>query len=189
MAQNMVAGLMENAAAYPAPPVAPLDLKNLLDQYISLADEVVAARGAAEQATAAKVAGQEALSYAMKSILRYAEVKVDHEDAPLSLLGWGGRVTRTALEAPGQPLVLKSTDQRPGLISLDWKKPVEGGKVASYKIERRERPDGQWTLVAVALETEATLNNQERGKDWEYRVIAANKAGEGTPSNTVDAVV
>ncbi len=30
---------------------------------------------------------------------------------------------------------------------------------------------------------------QERGKDWEYRVIAVNKAGEGLPSNTVDAVL
>jgi hypothetical protein len=26
-------------------------------------------------------------------------------------------------------------------------------------------------------------------KDWEYRVIAVNKAGEGAPSNTVVAVV
>jgi hypothetical protein len=38
-------------------------------------------------------------------------------------------------------------------------------------------------------ESEATLNNQERGKEWEYRVIAVNKAGEGAPGNTVGAVV
>ncbi len=41
----------------------------------------------------------------------------------------------------------------------------------------------------MAIETEATLNNQERGKDWEYGVIAVNKAREGIPSNTVAAVV
>ncbi len=46
----------------------------------------------------------------------------------------------------------------------------------------------------MAIESEITLSNQERGKAWEYRVIAANKAslcvgrrqaGEGAPSNTV----
>jgi len=31
--------------------------------------------------------------------------------------------------------------------------------------------------------------NQERCKEWEYRVIAVNKAGEGQPSNTVMAVL
>ena len=41
----------------------------------------------------------------------------------------------------------------------------------------------------MAIEREATLNNQERGKDWEYRVIAVNRAGEGPASNMVAAVV
>ena len=48
---------------------------------------------------------------------------------------------------------------------------------------------GDWILVSLAMESEATLNSQERGKDLEYRVIAVNKAGEGVPSNTVAAVV
>ena len=45
------------------------------------------------------------------------------------------------------------------------------------------------SVTSLAMESEGTLNNQERGKDWEYRVIAVNKAGEGVPSNTVAAVV
>ncbi|MCI5227572.1 MAG: fibronectin type III domain-containing protein [Candidatus Electrothrix sp. AX2] len=44
-------------------------------------------------------------------------------------------------------------------------------------------------MVGTALETEITLNNQERGKEWEYRVIALNKAGESEASNTVTAVL
>ena len=41
----------------------------------------------------------------------------------------------------------------------------------------------------MAIESEITLSNQERGKKWEYRVIAVNQAGEDTPSNTVMAVL
>ncbi|WP_417910851.1 fibronectin type III domain-containing protein [Candidatus Electronema sp. PJ] len=39
------------------------------------------------------------------------------------------------------------------------------------------------------LNTEAIINNQTRGKEFEYRVIAVNKAGEGGPSSTVTAVL
>ena len=41
----------------------------------------------------------------------------------------------------------------------------------------------------MAIESEITLSARQRGKEWEYRVIAVNKAGEGTPSNSVMAVL
>ena len=43
--------------------------------------------------------------------------------------------------------------------------------------------------VGTALETEITLTAQDRAKEWEYRVQAINKAGEGETSNTVMAVL
>jgi hypothetical protein len=72
---------------------------------------------------------------------------------------------------------------------LDWKEPIDGGKPAAYKIQRRERPAGSWTEASMAIESEITLSEQERSKEWEYRVVAVNKAGEGEPSNTVMAVL
>jgi hypothetical protein len=74
-----------------------------------------------------------------------------------------------------------------GFAFLNWKKPVDGGAVAAYKIQRRLRPDGPWLDIGMAIESEITLTNQERGKEWEYRVLAVNKAGEGEPSNIVMA--
>ena len=58
-----------------------------------------------------------------------------------------------------------------------------------YKIQRRERPDGFWTDIGMSIESETTLSGQNRGTEWEFRVIAVNKAGEGQPSNTVMAVL
>ncbi len=89
----------------------------------------------------------------------------------------------------GQARTLEAPRQGDGWVLLDWKEPVDGGKVAAYKIERRERPSGPWTDSGMAIESEITLSNQERGKEWEYRVIAVNKAGGATPSNTVMVVL
>ena len=189
LAQNIATGLTANPADFPTPPVAVLDLQAQLDSLITLCDAQVAALASAEQATETKTAGLEELVTAMKADLRYAEDAVNYDDAKLTALGWGGRAAATALEPPGQPRSLEAPQQGEGWIFLDWKKPADGGAVAAYKIERRERPTGDWMLVNMAVESEATLNNQERGKDWEYRVIATNKAGESTPSNTVAAVL
>jgi hypothetical protein len=189
LAQSMATGLASNPADFPTPPVPSLDLQAQLDSLIALTDEQVAALATAEQATMTKDAGLDELVTSMKAILRYAEDAVNYDDAKLTALGWGGRAAATALEPPGQPRSLEAPRQGEGWVFLDWKKPADGGAVAAYKIERRERPTGDWTLVHMAIESEATLNNQERGKDWEYRVIATNKAGESVPSNTVAAVV
>jgi len=189
LAQNIVTGLAANAADFPAPPVTSVALAALLTSFITLCDEQVAAQAAAEQVTATKIAGLEELVIAMRADLRYAEDAVNYDNAKLTALGWGGKAAPTALQVPGQPRALEAPRQGEGWVFLDWKEPADGGAVAAYKIERRERPAGDWGLVSMAIESEATLNNQERGKDLEYRVIATNKAGESTPSNTVSAVL
>ena len=76
-----------------------------------------------------------------------------------------------------------------GFAFLDWKKPVDGGAVAAHKIQRRLRPDGPWSDIGMAIESEITLTNQECGKQRECRVLPANKACEGEPGSTVMAVL
>ena len=177
LAQNIVTGLAANAGDFPSPPVPSAGLQAILNSFITLCDEQVAAQAAAEQVTETKSAGLDELVTAMRADLRYAEDAVNYDDAKLTALGWGGIAAPTALQIPGQPRALEAPRQGEGWVFLDWKDPAEGGSVAAYKIERRERPAGDWVLVNMAIESEATLNNQERGKDWEYRVIATNKAG------------
>ena len=189
LAQNIVAGLTANAATYPAPPVAAADLQAVLDSFVTLQNNVAAAKAALSTAVTIKDAGLEELTDAMKAILRYAENTVDFDDDLLKLLGWAGRKAGLALEAPGQCRNLEAPQQGDGWVFLDWKKPTEGGAVASYKIERRERPSGDYEQIEDAYETEKVLINQERGKEWEYRIVAGNKAGDGPPSNTVAVVL
>lgn len=185
LAQNIVTGLADNAAIFAAPPLTPAELQSLLDAFIVLSDASVAAQAASELATADKSAGREALADGMKAVLRYAEELVNHDDDKLSLLGWGGIAAPTAPQAPGQVRSLEMPRQGQDWVFLDWKRPAEGGSVSSYKVERRERPAGDWALFSVAFESEAVLTGQDRATDWEYRIVAINKVGEGLPSNTV----
>jgi len=189
LGESIITGLTNNAGIYPAPPVIPADLQTAFDGAIAARQAAVAAEAAALQATTDKELAFQNLTDKMKEDLRYAENTVDMDDDKLKLLGWGGRKAPTSLQAPGQARLLEAPREGEGWVFLDWKEPVDGGAVAAYKIQRRERPSGTWADVGMAIESEITLGNQERGKEWEYRVVAVNKAGGGQPSNTVMAVL
>ena len=185
LAQNIITGLTDNAAIFPAPPLTPVELQAILDSFITLCDEAVASQAASELVTVTKKGGREELEDGVKGVLRYAEELVDNDDAKLSLLGWGGIAGPTALQTPGQTRNLEMPRQGEGWVFLDWKRPADGGAVATYKIERRERPTGDWTILDIAHESEIMLVGQDRATDWEYRIVASNKAGGGPPSNTI----
>jgi len=189
LAQSLIAGLTANAADFPAPPVAVLDLQAVLTSAQTLVDDATAARATSEEATALKAAGLEELIDSMRADLRYAEDAVSYDDAKLTALGWGGKKARTPIDPPGQPRALEAPQQGEGWVFLDWKPPLEGGPVSSYRLEVRERPAGDWAIVGMAVESEITLSGQERAKDLEYRVIAVNKGGDSVPSNTVAVVL
>jgi hypothetical protein len=188
LAQSIIRGMQENPD-FPSSPVSTSDLQNSLNEFTSANDAQVAAYAAAEQSTDVKQAKYEKVITDMKTMLRYAENAVHGDDAKLSVLDWGGRREKTPLTAPGQARLLEVMQQTAGGLTLRWKKPVEGGAPSFYKIERRERAEGNWELAGTASETETTLTNQERGKEWEYHVIASNRAGDGLPSNSVTAVL
>ena len=184
LADTMVNGLTENPAVYPEPPVLPVALTGLIAAYNDAKNAAVAAGAAAEAATVSKMDALDALATAMKSDIRYAENTVSYENDKLRLIGWLGRKEPTPLAAPGQSRLLAVVKQGEGWVSFTWKAPLEGGAVAAYRVMRRERPEGPWQEVQSAVYPEATLADQPRGKEYEFRVIAVNRAGEGEPSNT-----
>nr|VFJ91870.1 MAG: hypothetical protein BECKH772A_GA0070896_1003517 [Candidatus Kentron sp. H]VFJ92883.1 MAG: hypothetical protein BECKH772B_GA0070898_1003517 [Candidatus Kentron sp. H]VFJ99722.1 MAG: hypothetical protein BECKH772C_GA0070978_1003417 [Candidatus Kentron sp. H] len=66
---------------------------------------------------------------------------------------------------------------------------MDGGKVGTYRVKRREPTEDAWTLAETVMAEETTLTNEETSKTFEYRVVAMNKAGQGEVSNTVSAVL
>lgn len=189
LANEMTSGLGSHSDIYPAPPVDPIEMGTVIQNLISAQNAATEAKAAAEAATAAKMEALEAIVDAMKKDLRYAENTVNYDDDKLKLLGWSGRKPKTPIAPPGQTQELKAIEQGEGWVKLTWKKPSSGGTVSMYKIQRRQRPEGSWQEVSACIEKQITLTDQTRGTEWEYRVIAANKAGEGLPSNTVLAVL
>lgn len=149
----------------------------------------IAAQVTSETAIAIKNEALSDLTEALKSNIRYAENTVDYDDDKLKLIGWAGRKSATPLSVPGQVRLLEAPKQGAGWVFLDWKAPVDGGKSAAYKVERRLRDSGGWQDVATAILTETTLVDQPEKQEVEYRIIAVNKAGQGKPSNTVSIVL
>jgi len=189
LAQDLIHGLSAYAEDFPAPPVAPAELETALAAYVTARETATAGAAAAAQGTAAKEEALQALTDLMKAVIRYAENTVAFDDGKLQLLGWGGRKSRTSLDAPGQVRTLEVLREGEGWVYLDWKDPVDGGRVAAYKVQRRRRNEGPWIDVGMAVDSEVTLNGQESGVELEFHVIAVNKAGEGPPSNSVRAVL
>ena len=189
LAEAMIAGFAANTTTYPSPPVSPAALEGFKSDYITAQEAMTQAHAVYMQSVVAKDAALQTLTDHMKADLRYAENTVQGDDSTLQLVGWGGRRTRQALQAPGQCGQLEAPREGAGWVYLEWMQPRTGGAVAAYEIQRRARAGGPWQEVALSMDCTLTLHDQPRSKEWEYRVLAVNKAGKGTPSNTVMAVL
>jgi len=185
LGKTLADGLSANTDVFPAPPAPSEEINASLAECQSALDAVVAAKAAAKEAVTAKDEKFRALEGKMKKDFRYAEDAVDSDDAKLARIGWSGRRAPTPLAAPGQVRSLHVTGQGDGWLEMDWKKPADGGQVATYCIQRREAGSGPWTLVGISMETKARVADQARGSRLEYCVVGTNKAGEGEMSNTV----
>jgi len=191
LANDIAAGLAAHTDVFPASPFSPEDFQNALDEHDGNREAAIRARASAAQSTDAKDQSLARIQDMSKSVIRYAENLTRGDDGQLQLLGWGARRSRTltVTEPPGQARTLEVIREGKDWVFLDWKEPAEGGEVAAYRVQRRKRDIGDWVDVGMSVESDVTLNGQEAGVEYEYRVIAVNKAGEGPASNIVRAVL
>ena len=189
LAHSVASGLTAQPGIFPDPPVAAGDLAAAVEAYKAAKVAVFKAQAAHKEAVRAKDAALRALKTDLRCDLRYAEYTAGGDAGKLATLGWNGRAARTRLAVPGQPGLLVMTEQEKDRVVLRWKKPDDGGEVSAYAVERRVSPDGVWEPAGMAVKPQAVLENQPRGRDLQYRVMAVNKAGAGPAGNTVSAVL
>jgi hypothetical protein len=184
LAQKVLNGFSSHPDIFTNPP---LDLdayrQNLQADY-ALHDAVVSLQAALAEANEKAGQSTDQIGEQTRTAIRYAE-NLNLTEQQLALIGWGSRATPTPQAAPGQTRNLEIASHGEGAVELHWKVPNEGGKPSSYKIYRRELPDGDWTLVESIASKSAALSSQPRSKPLEYKVVAMNKSGDGAESNIV----
>lgn len=189
LGNNVKEGLTTHLAVYPEPPVAPAALTAAITALQDAMLVVKNVRAAAEEATEQKLAALETLVTLLKKDISYAENTVGNDDAKLKLIGWSARRDPTPMPAPGQTGLLTVYPQGEGWLELQWLAPVDGGKPTTYQLQRRLKSESAWTAILTTYERKVVLQNQPRGVELEYCVLASNKAGDGPASNTVPVVL
>jgi hypothetical protein len=185
LALKLIEGFTENPDVFPSPPVTPEQLRATLERFKDADEAAAKASGAARDAHVLKDEILEELTDQMRSKLKYAESVAGREEGKLSLVGWAGRRSGSALEPPEEPRGLEIVKTGRNWLVLDWKEPRGGGQVAGYQVEVATREEGVWREAGMSLSSEKLVAEQQRGVELEYRVFSANRAGRSLPSNTV----
>lgn len=193
LAEQMVNGVTSHAADFPS--VDGPALAELVSNYKSQVGQQELAKSQAQVATANKDEVFADMVELMKNDLKLAEVDTADDPQKLYEIGWGPRSGPTPIQAPGTPTDLHPTAEGQGSIWLNWEKsPVDPNRpVRIYIIERRDQQQdgtfGPWKLAQTTYNTEIQLTEQPVAIRVEYRVKAANAAGESMPSNSVSVVL
>ncbi len=94
---------------------------------------------------------------------------------------------------PGQPGTPVTSDVTATSCTLNWTPPTDdgGSPITGYTIEKRDRFSPRWTKVNAVPVEETTFKvpGLNEGSEYEFRVIAENKAGLGKPSEASTPIV
>ncbi|UYV65935.1 unc-22 [Cordylochernes scorpioides] len=102
-------------------------------------------------------------------------------------------VAKDPYEVPGSPDKVEIEDWSKDHVDLKWKAPLKdgGAPISHYIIEKKEKNATKWEKVAETPgdQCKGTAPFLTEGKEYEFRVIAVNKAGPGEPSEASKSIV
>ncbi|PAV56317.1 hypothetical protein WR25_15732 isoform E [Diploscapter pachys] len=101
-------------------------------------------------------------------------------------------LAKNPYEVPGKVDKPDVTDWDKDHADLEWKRPEDdgGAPIEGYVIEKKDK-HGRWeeAMTVPAGTTNATVGNLKEGEEYQFRVIAKNKAGLGEPSDPTDRII
>ena len=190
LAEAMVGGYTAYAADFPSVTVA--GLQTVLADYQAAKIAQDSAKSQMQLATEAKDSVLAQLVSEMRNDLKLSEVDVSTDPTRLTEIGWGTKAPPQPLAAPGQPESFVPVAEGVGFVWVSWNKPLTGGRVSSYIIQRRQQSEAgftDWQLVTTSYSTSIKVTDQPCGVTLEYRCVATNAAGESLPSNSATVVL
>lgn len=186
---NLIGGMKAETESLASMPVTESELSELLASFMNNRNQITQRKAELKQLYQDKKNIFKKLVSAAKRSVKMLPVIFGNDNAALARYGWGAKRKRTPARVPGQPRVLEALTQGTDWLDLDWKPPLDGGKVRFYKILRLVEGETIWQESGVFFKTEGRLKNQPRKVDMQYQVVAVNLAGDSLPSNTVNVVL
>ncbi|XP_063149067.1 immunoglobulin superfamily member 22 [Candoia aspera] len=97
------------------------------------------------------------------------------------------------IDPPGQASQPQVTDVSKEAITITWNPPAKdgGSPVTGYIVERRKKGSNLWVPISKEpiQDTKCKVDGLLEDTEYEFRVIAVNRAGPGFPSSASNSVV
>ncbi|CAD6198887.1 unnamed protein product, partial [Caenorhabditis auriculariae] len=101
-------------------------------------------------------------------------------------------LAKNPYEVPGKVEKPTLTDWDKDHVDLEWKPPASdgGAPIEGYVIEKKDK-HGRWeeAMTVPAGQTNASVGNLKAGEEYQFRIMAKNKAGLGEASDPSDRVI
>src|SRR5699024_7708647 len=102
-------------------------------------------------------------------------------------------LAKNPFDEPDKPGRAEPTDWDKDHVDLSWAPPANdgGAPITGYIIEKRKKGTHKWHKAKELKQpdTSATVPDLEEGEEYEFRVIAVNKAGPSEPSDPSRPVI
>ncbi|XP_039206714.1 immunoglobulin superfamily member 22 [Crotalus tigris] len=97
------------------------------------------------------------------------------------------------IDPPGQASQPQVTDVSKEAITITWNPPAKdgGSPITGYIVERRKKGSNLWVPISKdpIQDTKCKVDGLLEGAEYEFHVIAVNRAGPGLPSSASNSVV